>query len=145
MQKIKKIILILSLIIFIILIYLLLTSDNKNKNFIESSNNISTSTAKDVVDLVELKKNYEISMSNYYGNFIEIINNDNPEQANLSKLKLDTLSLKVPAEYKDLHINFILAITKMEDYINEKKLENKEESLRIINELKNKYPAIYNK
>jgi len=53
----------------------------------------------------------------------------------LKSVKNQLLELRVPTAFKDLHINFVLAVTKMENFLKTGKLEEKTSSQALIDEI----------
>ncbi len=49
------------------------------------------------------------------------------------------LAINVPKEYKDLHVNILLALIRMEDYINNDQAESLSTSRNMIDGLKSEY------
>lgn len=91
-------------------------------------------------DLGLLEKNYKIQVKLILDNYLRLMAQDEEsELGQISQAKEQLLSLKVPAKFKDLHLNLVLAMTQMEEYARDKNGNTKEQSGRIISAAKNQY------
>ena len=99
---------------------------------------------KAAVDLVKLKSDYESNMHTIYKGFSQLVNADTSDLNQINDYKGKTLELRLPPEYKDLHIQMILAINKLENFIKTGKREDKLASQKIINDLNVKYTWLNN-
>jgi hypothetical protein len=133
MAKKIKILLALSFVAILAVSYLIITS--------KPVNNVGKQANKEQVkvDLKKLEEEYKAGTKNILTDYSALLlNNDlNLEKVEADKNKL--LGLKVPAEFKDLHLNFVLAVSKMEDYLKNGKDEDKAASQRMISEIKANY------
>ena len=57
----------------------------------------------------------------------------------INQTKNQLLALKMPTKYKDLHLDLILAMTKMEDYLEDGDEGKKAESEELIQQAKTEY------
>jgi len=91
------------------------------------------------VDLIKLEKDYEKYFKRIFNEY-EQISADNQLNIDLvKKTKEEILNLKVPAKYKDLHIDFILALVKMENYFSGGDNKEKAASLNAIKQIRENY------
>lgn len=71
------------------------------------------------VDLGLLEANYKIKTKLIFDNYQRLT--QDPESATVDQIRLtreQLLDLKVPAKFKQLHLDLVMAMSKMEDYIN---------------------------
>lgn len=133
MTKQIKFLLVLLVIAISAVSYLIVTS--------KPVNNIGKQTNKsqEKVDLKKLEEEYKTGTKNILTDYSALLesNNLNLEIVEADKNKL--LDLKVPGQFKDLHLNFVLAVSKMEDYLKNGKEEDKADSQRMISEIKADY------
>lgn len=105
------------------------------------------------VDLAELEYNYKQDAREIFREYEAVISSleiapgayansqtGDPSNSNskekLAQVKMKLLDLKVPDKYKDLHLNLILSISKMNSYIDNNNLEDKVSGAELINQAK---------
>jgi hypothetical protein len=64
----------------------------------------------------------------------EAISNDELDTEKIKNIKNSILDLMVPAQYRDLHVQIVLALVKMEEFVKNKDQAYKIESSNLINE-----------
>lgn len=91
------------------------------------------------VDLKKLEEEYRVETKNILTDYSALLeaNNLSIDKVEADKNKL--LDLKVPVQFKDLHLNFVLAVSKMEDFLKNGKSEDRDASRRMISEIKTNY------
>lgn len=92
------------------------------------------------IDLGLLEKNYKTQTKVILANYLRLAQDEeslNIEQVRQTREQL--LALKVPTQFKDLHLNLVLALTKMEDFLTGGDREKKIASQQLINEAKANY------
>ena len=132
MEKKTKVLMILLLILFGLVLYLIFTSESIKQ------------TAKSVPqpkqdNTIMLESNYKLKAKEFFVAYEGLIKDNGFNEQNISELKNNLLSLKVPLKFKELHIQFVLALTKMENYLAEKNDQEKSASIQAINQLKADY------
>ncbi len=132
MKKNEKILILLLSILFFLVLYLILTSES-----VKQINNPEQQAKQ--TNLVQLEADYKPKAKEVFYSFDILIKNSSFNQENLAELKNKLLELKVPAKFKDLHIQLVLALTKMENYLNNKDEQEKIDSLQMVNQLKANY------
>ena len=155
-MKFLSILIILSIAITLFLVI----SSNKvaiDKNNVSLSNNKNTA-----IDMVKLEESYKISVKQILNDYENVINGGEigktAEQNNASasagpareelsdyadditRLKNRLLDLKVPVAFKDFHLNFVLAIDKIESYMASYDIKEYNESLAMIKAVKEENP-----
>jgi hypothetical protein len=119
-KKFFSIFLILALILIsltLALIWLSPTYVNRAK-ISDQSGLTQKEEKKEKVDLIKLEKYYEENFKKIFGEFEKSAGDEKLNIEEVKKIKEKALALKVPTKFKDLHINFILALAKMENYFN---------------------------
>lgn len=91
------------------------------------------------VDLEQLEKNYKKEVKIILADYSALIKEGEPAKEAIISIKEKLLGLKVPAEFKDLHLNLVLAVAKMAESANEANANGKEAGAKLIQDLKAKY------
>ncbi len=139
MLKKQKILIFLLGILLVIVLYLILTSESVKKTD-QPEQGQPAQQEKAAV----LEENYQKMAKPIFIGFEELLSKDNFTVDKIIELKNKLLDLKVPAKFKELHIQLVLAMAKMENYLNQKKQEEKTDSLLMINQLKANYSWLNN-
>lgn len=146
MKSIKKIIFVITIVAFIIIVYLLLSAEDKQLSQVDLSKNIDNKISQNVAPTQEeMLFNYQKRMKEIFQNYLQIIQNSEIANDDLEQIKKNVLAVNnVPTAYKDLHINFIFAIDKMQKYLVSKEDVDKISSDDIIKTLKINYSWLNN-
>lgn len=96
------------------------------------------------VDLVQVEADYKIETKNFVNNFSEIIKREDFVVDDIKILRDGLLDLKVPAEFKELHLDLVMAIIKMENFLENNYLEDGVASQEIIKKSLESYPWLNN-
>ncbi|MCK4554592.1 hypothetical protein KAU19_06580 [Candidatus Parcubacteria bacterium] len=131
--------------IFIILIStLILTScsitkpadDKKNKSAGQDNNQ----QADKPIDMGLLTKAYQMEVKVILNNYLRQTQDESLLTINdVSRTKNSFLALKMPSKYKGLHLNLVLAMDKMEDYLLDGDEGKRLDSERLIKQAKEEY------
>ena len=131
--------------IFIILISVLLLSacsitepkvDEENKSA-EQSNNQQVS---EPIDIGLLTKAYQMEVKVVLNNYLRQTQDESLITVDdVSQTKNSLLTLKMPVQFKDLHLNLVLAMDKMEDYLIDGDEVKLRESRELIRQAKEEY------
>lgn len=132
MDKKQAILIFLFVILFFLVLYLIFTSESAKVI------NIPAEQAKPD-NAVLLETDYRLKAKEFFAVFENLIENNSFTEENIAELKNKLLNLKVPAKFKDLHIRFILALTKMENYFRQKDEREKSNSFQVADQLKADY------
>ena len=117
-------------------------NNNGNQTIIQENNQHSNSHKEvgEPVDVVLLTKTYKME--------VKIILNDYLRQTqdksfiainDIDRTKRLFLALKMPNEFKELHLNLVLAMDKMKDYLIDGDEGKLQESDKLINKMKREY------
>jgi len=128
----NKGLLILLLIIFIIFLYLIITSEQVNINVVKEDKT-------NIISPIELKNNYQNAVPKILDEYASIINKESFVLEEIADVKNKLLDLKVPQEYKELHLSLVLALTEMENFLITEIPESKQKSQQYITQAKNNY------
>jgi len=117
-------------IIVAILIIVLIFFSNiwKEKN---AENKDNTENKQEQVDLVKLGEEYKNKIKDILPTYEEVVVSMNKEK--IEELREQLLGLKMPAEFRDAHVELVLLLDKIEQNVATKELQNK------FNEIVNKY------
>jgi len=132
MKKNEKILISLLIILFFLVLYLILTSES-----VKQINNPNQQVKKD--NSIVLENDYKPKAKEIFIDYENLIQNSSFTKENIESLKSKLLDLKVPAKFKELHIQLFLALTKMENYLDQKNEQDKSDSLQTVNQLKANY------
>jgi len=133
MKKNEKILIFLLVILFFLVLYLILTSES-----VKRTTNVPEQQIKQDNSAL-LENDYKPKAKEVFIAYEELIKNSSFNKENIAELKNKLLDLKVPAKFKELHIQFVLALTKIENYLNQKDEQEKSASLQTVNQLKADY------
>ncbi len=135
MTKNIKILIFSLLILFLLVLYLIFTSGSIKET------SVPADTAEQIKkdDMVLLENDYKSKTKEFFGAYENLIKDNNFTEENVTELKNKLLNLMVPVKFKELHIQFVLALTKMENYFRQKDEQEKSDSLRAVNQLKADY------
>ncbi|MFH1255001.1 MAG: hypothetical protein V1667_00810 [bacterium] len=132
MRRKQKVFIFLLLILFFLILYLILTSESAklSNNPAEQANNENS---------VSLENEYKLKTKECFSVFENLADTGGWTPENTAELKNKLLDLKVPAQFKDLHIKFIMALAGVEDYLIRKNENGKSASLQAANQMKADY------
>ncbi|MDD4271765.1 MAG: hypothetical protein PHF50_03085 [Patescibacteria group bacterium] len=137
MEKKQKILIFILLILFGLILYLIFTSES-----VKETNNPAPQTKQD--NSAMLESNYKAKAKEFFTAYENLIKDNSFTGQNIAELKNNLLDLKVPLKFKELHIQFVLALTRMENYLNQEDEREKSASLQAINQLKADYSWLNN-
>ncbi|MDP2737090.1 MAG: hypothetical protein Q8O59_04940 [bacterium] len=137
MEKKAKILIFLLLILFFLILYLIFTSES-----VREAANPVPQIKQD--SSVLLETDYKLKAKEFFIAYENLIKNNSFTEENITELKNKLLDLKVPVKFKELHIRFVLALTRMENYLSQKDEQEKSDSLGAINQLKADYSWLNN-
>jgi len=137
MAKKQKILIFLLLILFFLILYLIFTSESIKEDI--NVKNTNTEEQTEQASPILLETDYKFKAKEFFDIYQGLIKNNSFTEENIAELKNKLLSLKVPLKFKELHIRFVLALTKMENYLSQKDEREKSDSLQAVNQLKADY------
>ncbi|MDO8667969.1 MAG: hypothetical protein Q7K35_02610 [bacterium] len=138
MTKKVKILIFFSLILLALILYLVLTSGSVKKA------DISNQQVKNQAAPL-LEEDYKAQVKETFIVYENLSKDNSLTAEKTGELKNKLLALKgLPAKFKALHINFVLALTMMEDYLNSKNEQGKVAGQRLVNQLKADYSWLNN-
>ena len=133
MTKKVKILALFLLILFILILYLILTSESVKK--IDNSSR----PAKNQTTVLS-EGDYKAEIKKIFTAYEKLSQDNNLTTEKIAELKDRLLALKgLPAKFKVLHINLVLALDRMADYLKQKNQQEKNSGQQIINQLKANY------
>ena len=126
MDKKFKILLVLLAIAISVVLYLIVSTKPVNHSGVDEVKK---------VDLVKLEKEYKEDVVDIFNDYSALIQGDEWSVRQLEEIKNRLLDLKVPTSLKDLHLNFVLAVVKMESYLQSNEEKDRIDSETLINDL----------
>lgn len=127
-------------VVFVLAIFFLnlaVTPANQDKI---SENNQPTKTQALKVDLVKLESEYKARTIVSLNGYLDLVQEQKLNREALEKIKNELLSIKVPTQFKDLHIDLVMAMVKMDNFLQDGKNDDKKISEEIIAKVKKTYP-----
>ena len=137
MNKKQKILIFLLLILLLLVLALIFTSESfkPENNFVQEVKPNNS---------VLLEADYKQKAKELFNIYDSLIKNDSFNKENIAELKNKLLALTVPVKFKELHLQFVLALTGTENYLNQEGEEGKNNSLDVVNQLKIDYSWLNN-
>mgnify|MGYP001607965876 CR=1 FL=1 len=136
MTKKTKILLVLFVAALLLSLYLIATSEKVSKN---KSGNLSGNEKGEKVDLVKLENDYKEGAKEAMAGYSRLIQGSAANAGQIEQLKNNLLALKVPAKFKDLHIDLVLAFDKIGKFLETNDEGEKIASQQMINRIKANY------
>jgi len=137
MTKRGRILILLIIFFLLIIVYLILTTETVVKND-------QVNSATDQNKIIELEQQYKKQVIAIFNDYTKLITGESYTLEQVSQLKNRLLDLKVPTKFKDLHINFVLSLTRLENYLLDKDEAEKAKSQQVIGQLKADYSWLNN-
>ncbi|MDO9399200.1 MAG: hypothetical protein Q7T79_00720 [bacterium] len=137
MIKREQILISLIFVFLLVAIYLVFTSKTIQK---VDQSNLTTAN----VDIAQLEEKYQTQVKKIFNNYEKLIVNNNYTLDQIVQIKNRLLNLQVPTKFKDLHINLILALTRIENWLMNKDETEKVIAQQIIDQIKIDYSWINN-
>lgn len=106
MNKKKKILILLSVIFLLLLLYLILTSESVKRQ-------AGLKAPAENSQPAPLEADYQPRVKELFAAFEAMARGDSLTGEKISELKNKLLGLKVPAKFKQLHLNFVQSLDKM--------------------------------
>ncbi|MDD5031748.1 MAG: hypothetical protein PHR36_01750 [Patescibacteria group bacterium] len=133
MSKKLKILIILLAVIFALFLYLVLTSRPLDGNVKTEADNQSDEIKEKLIN------DYKNNANRILADYRQLTEGENVSAEEGGYLKSRLLELKVPADFKELHLNLVMALTKLNDYLKTGNEKEREESERLISQAKLNY------
>jgi hypothetical protein len=89
------------------------------------------------IDLSKMEDDYRSEIKIRFSEIYTYLTSAAFDSGKLESIKSGILSLRVPVKYKDLHLELVLAIDKMENFEKYGKMDDKKNSLKILDQVKN--------
>jgi len=134
-KKFKFLILMLA-IAAALFIYLVVTSESLDK---QAGNIPANNDSELIAQKEKISADYKINTKEIIKNYTDLAAKEEITVEEVIARKNELLNLKVPAEFKDLHVSLVMAIEKMESYLAEGKKNDQQESQNLISEAKTNF------
>jgi len=132
MTKRERVLIILIFVFLLASVYLILISKPARK--VDQLNLTSDNRA---IALMEEK--YQEQAKNIFIDYEKLIADNNYALEQITQIKNKLLDLKTPAKFKELHLNLVLALMRMENWLIDKNESEKTKSQQIIDQIKIDY------
>lgn len=139
MTRQYKILLVLLAVAIVAVLYLIINSKPVNDVEKQVVNEPQKVEKVEKVDLVKLENDYKENFKEIFTNYVLALQDMDLSVDKAVFIKKQVLDLRVPTNFKDLHLDFVLAITKMENFLTDDDEKEKEEGQRIVDEIKVNY------
>jgi len=133
MSKKLKILIVLSVIILALFLYLVLTSRPLDGGAGAKAINQPDKTKEKLVS------DYKSGVNKFLADYWRVIEEKDISIEEGQRLKSRLLELKVPADFKELHLSLAMALTKLEDYLKNEDENGKEESRQMVGQATTSY------
>jgi len=133
MSKKLKILIVLSVIILALFLYLVLTSRPLDGGAVAKAINQPDKTKEKLVS------DYKSGVNKFLADYWRVIEEKDISIEEGQRLKSRLLELKVPADFKELHLSLAMALTKLEDYLKNEDENGKEESRQMVGQATTSY------
>lgn len=147
MTKKAKILTFFLVVLLILILYLILTSESVKKidNSDRSVQNKTTAQEPQNKVTALSDEDYKAKVKEIFTAYEKLFQGNSFTMEKIAELKNQLLALKgLPAKFKELHLKFVLALTRLEDYLNQKDQRGKNTSQQITNQLKADYSWLNN-
>lgn len=135
-----KIFILFIIVLLFIAVYLAVISKPVKQDQAEKQNGAKTNNVVDaMLNLDLLEKSYKLETKAILANYSRIAQDETIDIESVERTKKQLLSLKVPAEFKELHKNLVFAMDDMKDYLENGDEAAKQKSQEIIEEQKAEY------
>ena len=124
-KKTRNIFLLFIVLVLLVSIYLLLSYESSDRPVAEECIQ---------QDAGAMAEKYTGQLKFLVADYREAISNDELDTEKIKNIKNSILDLMVPAQYRDLHVQIVLALVKMEEFVKNKDQAYKIESSNLINE-----------
>jgi len=91
------------------------------------------------INLQKLELDYQKNIKDILLVYLDLINNNSLSQEKIEKLKKELFALKVPPQYRNLHLQLVTAMNKMQEYLKSGDEKTKLAQEDIINDLRHQY------
>jgi len=139
MSKKLKILIALLAIILVLFLYLALTSRPLDGGAGVKANNQSEEIRE------KLASDYKNSVNRILVDYWQLVQGKDIPAEEGEYLKNRLLELKVPADFKELHINLVMALTKLSNYLESGDEKEKEESGQMVSQATADYDWLSNR
>ncbi|MFH1233752.1 MAG: hypothetical protein V1649_03855 [Patescibacteria group bacterium] len=96
------------------------------------------------ISIAQMENGYKAQAKNIFNDYTRLIINNNYTLDQITQIKNRLLNLKVPAKFKELHVNLVLALTRMENWLINKNESEKIACQQIVDQAKTDYDWLNN-
>jgi len=136
--KDKKMLLIFIIVLLVVVGIIFAANQDRRKEFVSESAAGNQDKTKE--NNVKIEEEYRSGVRKVFSKLVEFEKKDEKSTATISEIKTELLNLRVPKEYKNLHVNILFSILKIEQYVSGGNPKEKAESEQYINRAKEENP-----
>ncbi|MEK7557987.1 MAG: hypothetical protein AAB530_02150 [Patescibacteria group bacterium] len=136
-KKREQILISLIIVSLLVITYLIITSKTVQK---VNQSNLATNN----ITTAQMEEKYKAQVKKILNYYEKLISTNDYTLGQIVQTKNKLLNLQVPTKFKDLHINLVLTLTRMENYLTNKDEAEKIIAQQLINQIKIDYSWIFN-
>jgi len=124
------------IIVLLAVLCLIIISETIQKS---DQQQVNKNDNKNQVKNEQLENNYKEQVKLIFARYLELVEGESYSYEQISIIKSELLNLKVPTKFKDLHLDLVFIMTKMEDYLTEGSEAARTESQQLVSRVKANY------
>lgn len=140
-MKLKYLLILVIIACFFILSLIIYNSEIKTLTYRPAFNGVekykeNPEQEKNLENQIDIKSEYQKEVSRLLFFYENLIKEKNFSGDDIVRIKTDLLSLKLPEEYKKLHLDFLYSLINAENYTQTKKLDDYSSAMELIINIK---------
>jgi len=142
MTKQSKFLFIIIIIALICVIFLMLTLKKVSVNEEKNISNYKQEKQLKTINIAKLESDYKNNLKPIFNDFEKIFNNTNASSTDIekiAKLKVELIKLKVPEQFKKLHLELVFAFSDAINFFENNQKDKKKEIISLIQKSKENY------
>jgi len=142
MTKQSKFLFIIVIIALICVIFLMLSLKKVSVNEEKNISNYKQEKQLKTIDIAKLESDYKNNLKPIFNDFEKIFNNTNASSTDIekiAKLKVELIKLKVPEQFKKLHLELVFAFSDAINFFENNQKDKKKEIISLIQKSKENY------
>ena len=142
MTKQSKFLFIIVIIALICVIFLMLSLKKISVNEEKNISNYKQEKQLKTINIAKLESDYKNNLKPIFNDFEKIFNNTNASSTDIekiAKLKVELIKLKVPEQFKKLHLELVFAFSDAINFFENNQKDKKKEIISLIQKSKENY------
>lgn len=137
-KNLKLTLIILVAVLFVIVGFVFLRGEKGPAPAAENNNVVAAPPVQDPVDIAKLEEGYKKDMAVIFNNCDSLVESENADEAALNSEKDKILGMTVPPGYRDFHLKLVMAIEKMDKFLEAGDESGKLAAVEMMRDLKDK-------